>query len=293
VILVGDHRQLPQLLDETLVPDLSTRHDKDVVEAVLNRSLFERLFVALQKEERQGGAARVVTLDRQFRMHPVLGDFVSEQFYAPHGEPLGNGIPDTTQFAHGLARYGDAACAWLDARGPGEERVGKSLRRSVEARVIVDELEECLRASSDLTFGVIAFYGGQVAAINDLLLARGLAVRSEAGVLLNPGEPWLFDGRGLPRVRVGTVDAFQGREFDVVFLSTTRSTPPDRDQRRRFGFLVLPNRLCVAMSRQRRLLVTVGDAGMFTSDAGRAAVPWLAAFHDLAGGEFGVQRAVG
>lgn len=292
VILVGDHRQLPQLLDDRIVPELSARHRPDVVDAVLNRSLFERLFLALQKEERRGGSTRVVTLDRQFRMHPVLGTFISEQFYAPHNEPLNNAIKDSAPFVHGLERYADAACAWLDVRGHSEERVGKSIRRTDEARVIVDELEECLRASTDLTFGVITFYSGQVDAFNDLLLARGLGVRTDAGVVLNANEPWLFDARGLPRVRVGTVDAFQGREFDVVFLSTTRSTPPNTGRRRPYGFLVLPNRLCVAMSRQRRLLVTVGDAGMFTSEAGRAAVPWLAAFHDLTGGDHGLRRAV-
>ena len=58
----------------------------------------------------------------------------------------------------------------------------------------------------------------------------------------------------------------------------------------RFGFLVLPNRLCVAMSRQRKLLVAVGDAAMMTSAEGRSAVPALAAFHDLTGGEHGFRR---
>src|ERR1035441_10194189 len=89
--------------------------------------------------------------------------------------------------------------------------------------------------------------------------------------------------RGLPRVRIGSVDGFQGREFDVVFLSTTRSSRSSRAGAQgpnRFGFLVLPNRLCVAMSRQRKLLVAVGDAAMMTSAEGRAAVPTLAAFHD-------------
>jgi superfamily I DNA and/or RNA helicase len=54
-------------------------------------------------------------------------------------------------------------------------------------------------------------------------------------------------------VSVGTVDAFQGREFDAVFLSCVRSGSG-------VGFLAMPNRLNVAMSRARRLLVAFGDA---------------------------------
>ena len=39
------------------------------------------------------------------------------------------------------------------------------------------------------------------------------------------------DGHLKERLRVGTVDAFQGKEFDVVFLSMTRSNDFARDGR--------------------------------------------------------------
>ena len=90
-------------------------------------------------------------------------------------------------------------------------------------------------------------------------------------------------------MRVGTVDSFQGKEFDIVFLSVTRSNElaaEDEDERRRkYGHLLLENRLCVAMSRQRRMLVAVGDREMFNTAAAREAVPGLARFLDLCGGD--------
>jgi AAA domain len=296
IVLVGDHRQLPQLLDDSLVPSLSSRHEPAVVKAALSRSMFERLFIRLREAERQDGTKRVITLDRQFRTHPVLGTFISEQFYAPFGELLANGNPDATAFAHNLPAYSQATCGWIDVpvtKEP-ERKAGTSISRPVEAEVIVRELSSGLQASTDLSFGVITFYSGQVTAIWEAMVGAGLAVRhGNSAFELHPSIPWLRTERGLPRVRIGSVDAFQGREFDVVFLSITRSTRPGKPGSRgpnRFGFLVLPNRLCVAMSRQRRLLVAVGDAAMMTSAEGRSAVPALAAFHDLSGGEHGFRR---
>jgi hypothetical protein len=293
IILVGDHRQLPQLLDEDLVPQLSTRHDDKIVDTVLSRSLFERLFVKLKELQVRDGTPRVITLDRQFRTHPVLGTFISEQFYVPFQERLSNGINDPSVFAHHLTAYRDAVCAWIDvaaAKGH-DQRSGTSIARPAEAEVIIAELIEGLRESpKEFTFGVITFYSGQVDALWEAMRDAGLAVRHRRDYTLNPSVTWLHTDRGLPRVRIGSVDAFQGREFDVVFLSTVRSNQRRRG-RRDFGFLVLPNRLCVAMSRQRRLLVAVGDAAMFTSSEGREAVPALAALHDLTGGEHGLRKS--
>ncbi|MGV0741027.1 DEAD/DEAH box helicase [Mycolicibacterium sp. XJ870] len=292
VILVGDHRQLPQLLDDSLVPNLSKRHDQDTVSTVLNRSMFERLYLKLRDCERVDGTKRVITLDRQFRTHPILGTFVSEQFYEPFGEHLRNGNPEASAFAHGLERYGTSACGWIDVPLTyGSERTaGTSISRPAEATVIVEELIAALQASANLTFGVITFYSGQVSAIWEAMTDAGMAFRQDNTFGLNRSVPWLHTDRGLPRVRIGSVDAFQGREFDVVFLSTTRSSKPSQRPRNRFGFLVLPNRLCVAMSRQRKLLIAVGDADQMTSAEGREAVPALAAFHELTGGAHGFRR---
>ena len=100
-------------------------------------------------------------------------------------------------------------------------------------------------------------------------------------------------GKLRERLRVGTVDAFQGKEFDVVLLSMTRSNDIAADQprllRRKFGHLMLENRVCVAMSRQQRLLVVVGDSEMLRDEQAAAVLPGLVRFHELCGGEYGVR----
>ena len=59
---------------------------------------------------------------------------------------------------------------------------------------------------------------------------------------------------------------------------------------RQFGFLRLPNRMNVAMSRQRQMLICVGAASLATSPDAEVAVPALAALYKLCGGEHGCIR---
>ncbi|GAA0985099.1 ATP-dependent RecD-like DNA helicase [Nocardioides aquaticus] len=290
IILVGDHRQLPQMLDEDVVDTLENSDPEAEVKRVLEKSMFEQLFQQLRALERADGISRVVTLDQQFRTHPVLGEFVSTHFYEPYGEAFTNGRPDPTEFEHGLDAYEGRPAAWIDVPATLGPETGRSKTRRIEAEVIVRELVAALDAGRDLNFGVIAFYSGQVRAIWEELERIGYAVRDGDVFSLAPSVRLLWSEDGLERVRVGTVDAFQGREFDVVYLSATRSQRLAPRNKPRFGFLALPNRLCVAMSRQRRLLVVVGDAAMFTHDHANEKVPALAAFHQLTGGAHGCRR---
>jgi hypothetical protein len=55
--------------------------------------------------------------------------------------------------------------------------------------------------------------------------------------------------------RADTVDAFEGAEADVVIVDLVRSNP-----RGMVGFLEVHNRINVAMSRAKRLLIVVGDS---------------------------------
>lgn len=124
-------------------------------------------------------------------------------------------------------------------------------------------------AGKDLTFGVISFYKAQAEYI-----------RQQLGTL----------GDNDKRLRIGTVDSFQGMEFDVVFLSTVRTVPqswkPATDDREKqaqslFGHLCLYNRLNVSMSRQKKLLVVVGDPSLLDGDLAAEFIPGLVDFHKL------------
>jgi superfamily I DNA and/or RNA helicase len=66
------------------------------------------------------------------------------------------------------------------------------------------------------------------------------------------GKRWKYT-----KIEINTVDAFQGREEDIVFYSIVRS-----NRYKEIGFLRDYRRLNVALSRARELLIIVGDHKM-------------------------------
>jgi superfamily I DNA and/or RNA helicase len=294
VVLVGDHRQLPHILE----PDIEREIEQSVQEETreqLRRSLFYKLFTELREREKKDGVKRTVTLNVQYRMHPELGRFVSEQFYEPHGEGFTSGRPaedfaHTVALADGTSLAGKVA-AWIDVpRDRGLESPGRSKSRPGEASRIAREARAVVERHPDLGVGIITFYAAQRDELLKEMAQVDLTEPDDAGDY-RVRDRWQRTADGRERLRVGTVDAFQGMEFDVVFLSLTRCNnvvvKDEVTRRRRYGFLLLENRLCVAMSRQHRLLVVVGDAGMATGPDAEASIPSLVAFRKLCEGPNG------
>lgn len=307
VVLVGDHRQLPHLLEPDVERQLAEGVDQGTVEKqtldAVQASLFERLWVLLRALEQQDGIRRTVTLNAQYRMHPILGGYVSREFYEFRDDGAIESPRPADQFLHDLPAYvkdgSPRVAAWLDVpHGRGREVRGVSKSRPVEARAIAREVRRLIDHDPRLTFGVIAFYSAQVDEIGQAMIEVGLTERANNARGWRIADDWSTTynhaGKRVERLRVGTVDAFQGKEFDVVFLSVTRSNelPGDTDeqQRRKFGHLMLENRLCVAMSRQQRVLVAVGDLAFVKAEDARKPLRALRAFADLCGGQHGVLR---
>jgi len=295
IVLVGDHRQLPHILEHEIERDLE-KSVSGKTEEMLKKSLFERLFKQLREREKADGIKRTVTLDKQYRMHPILGQFVSDVFYQEHGETFTSGR-DASEFHHGLKRYDGAVAAWAEMPfSKGREHGKHSKRRSVEARWIAKEVKQIMEDRPDFSVGVISFYSAQVDELMMQMESVGLAQTMDDGTL-RISDAWREtrdqSGKLKERFRVGTVDAFQGKEFDIVFLSMTRSNDLSSTEkalaRRKYGHLMLENRLCVAMSRQQRLLIVVGDPEMVRGEAAEEAIPGLAKFHQLCGGPHGVK----
>lgn len=312
IIMVGDHRQLPHIIDDEVVRKMedcdSTEEFRDEIDDKLKKSMFQQLFYKLQElEEQEPKITRVITLDKQFRMHPSIGSFVNKNFYQVHGENVENGITNVKHFQHSLPGLENKACIWYDTPlNLGKERSDKSKSRYIEAVRIAKHLKEMLTSpgGKDLSYGIITFYRDQVNVINDVLASNeiGILLKDENGYYSIAPEYWNNHFGDEEYIKVGTVDAFQGREFDVVYLSMVRSNTEnvrpkpkdvnnrqeilerDKELRKKYGFLMFENRLCVAMSRGKKLLICVGDSGMLHNDSAKDAIPSLIDFYNMCNG---------
>ena len=226
-ILVGDDRQLPPFVDRAAIrPEKLAKYDLN--EGNLRETLFTHLKTGLPE-------ACHVELRTQHRMVPAIGRLVSQCFYEGRLENEERRWDQT--FAALLPR----PVVWLTtSRLPnrGESAVEGSYANALEARMIEDLLGrvEAVAASAGRPWriGVITGYSAQ-----RQTLERMIARHMSSSVL---------------SIECNTVDAFQGREVDVVIYSVTRS-----NSRRKLGFLGEMRRLNVALSRGREYLVIVGD----------------------------------
>lgn len=310
IILVGDHRQLPHIVDESLLEqmeqdfeDIEWQGGREQFDQHIKESMFQYLFNRAKQLEKQDGKPRTITLDAQYRSHPLLGQFASNQFYEPYGEGYKSPLP-ASHFSQQLEGIEDKAAVWIDAPamlGKEERSATKSLFRKAEAEQIAKQLKQWIDSDQgkNLSFGVISFYKAQVNEVMKALAKYQITEQDEQGnYVIARNYQMLFDSKGKPieeRIRIGTVDSFQGMEFDVVFLSMVRSQSQSskffqernfsaKKQQQVFGHLMSKNRLCVSVTRQKKVLVLVGDSQLIQSPIAKQAVPELQAFYELCKG---------
>src|SRR5579885_2865954 len=230
-ILVGDERQLPPMLDEELserdLHHLGTSRDE------LGESLFATL-VAQGKDERLP-AVQMLTV--QHRMHPAIGQLVSEVFYEGR---LTHAV-ERQERAHGLPWLARPVTWFSTAKLPrhNETHVGQSYYNRTEIQGITQLLHWMERSYREQgvrkEVAVITPYNAQI-------------IELQADIL--PTSPFW---QALS-IEIATIDAFQGRDRDIVLYSPVRSNKEGQ-----LGFLRDRRRLNVALSRARQALIIVGD----------------------------------
>lgn len=303
IILVGDHRQLPHIIEEEVLKrnELEFKQaqnsggDSDGGEPpfllnpkILRHSLFQHLWENLEKKH------RTITLNIQFRMHPLLGNFVSRYFYKMQGDSGFDSGLEPSSCKHGLQdikteglyepNLEKKALVWFDVQGEKDKSDG-SRYRECEATALVAKLKSWMdsEAGRGLSFGIITFYRSQVREINSALDRIGIGIHADKGEFRDEYKylpPEEGEVARKERLQVGTVDAFQGKEFDVVLLSLVHSSAPGKKIAENADGIKLFNRictseetnasknlLCVALSRQKKLLAVFGDRRLFASKA--------------------------
>ena len=286
IIMVGDQFQLPHLLENDIVDEAIKE------EYELRKKYEESLFGIIFNNLEQANPVRRITLSNQFRMHPVIGYFISKTYYVGI---ISSDLVKIESKQHGLQlpwAKGKVA-VFCDVPGScgSEYRGGKSKERRAEAERIVKLLDNLQKdpAFDHLNVGIITFYSKQVELICEVASGRGYTeLDGNGSYVIKPQYQMTPDGR--EKLRIGSVDSFQGKEFDIVILSTVRSNNfkrIDENNLKVFGFLTLGNRLNVAFSRAQKLVITVGDRNMFSDEFAETYVKGLYEFNKLTEGEYG------
>lgn len=254
ILLVGDHKQLPPLYSDEHKNALARRLGISKRGEELDQALgsdFERVFLS------EYGKQTCATLKTQYRMAPAIGSLVSACFYE---NVLENGKTDNDvpNIYFRLPEEIKSCVTWLDTTSlPNtyhEQGKSGSLSNRAEADVIIrilqdlandetfmnsEPVQKCLE-KNEKAIGVICMYGEQ-----KKLIRKKFNERS-----------WNDEFRGL--VKIDSVDSYQGKENRVIILSLTR-----HDKVCSTGFLHLPNRINVALSRAMDKLIIVGAKTMW------------------------------
>jgi superfamily I DNA and/or RNA helicase len=228
-LLVGDHRQLPPVLDESAA---AFPVDDDEAKALVRDASFFELSWAVLPE------TNVVMLDEQYRMAAPIGSYVS---VASYDGRLRNS-PEMAALRSPLPWPFNRNLTWLTIRGREKKGGSGSISNRAEIEAVGRVVRHLQRLGLEqLRVAVIAMYQDQVTQL-----------RRELRMVALPG------------LAVDTVDAFEGEEADVVILSLVRSNEAER-----IGFLKKAQRLNVAISRAKQLLVVVGDTETMTGREGQ------------------------
>ncbi len=234
VVLVGDQSQLTHMLCPEALERLKALQQQDQI-AKLEESLFERLYKFLSAQQAQ--QLKVVELKKQFRYNQTICDFISRHFY--NNQLTTGDIENWDKVTPKSGLYGNSPLAAVHiplSQGMESRQRGLvSLSRAAEIPPILRDIRVILQQDPAATIGVITFYSAQ-----SLLLSQAIEET--------------FNGEENKRIFVGTVDSFQGEEYDYILLSAVRANPQHR-----VGFLATPNRLCVALSRAHKQMILYGD----------------------------------
>ena len=301
-IIIGDHRQLPPMLNEKSFKEAledagATELAQEIDQEFLETSQFERMIL-----NENISPTILARCNIQYRMHPDINEVI-KQFYLDDGgleaaeelkqgsnENYDSGNPQKPDNVfsrhHGLFLKGflnhDIHTIWVNVDGI-EKREGTSLVNDAEIEAVQNIIKLLKHAEGFSEFqdhwnyikddfkrwqeqeiGVITFYGEQKKKLKAKLTGTGV------------------------RLKINSVDKFQGMERNIIIVSTVRSdkqliSKNDYNSKKEklnismlqdlggevvatnneIGFAKLPQRLNVALSRAKRLLIVVGNKTFF------------------------------
>lgn len=290
-IIIGDHKQLPPMINEREFREvlIEEAEDEKLANEIGNNYLKESQFKRLITNPKVSPTIRA-TFDVQYRMHSQIGALI-QQFYPELENGLICGIAEHENIEdlnnpasrhHGLFHEGfikpHTHVIWVDVPEP-ETKDGTSRANEMECETVKrvleylkhsegfdefqanwDKIPDIDKRKAEQEVGIISFYGNQIKKLKEV-------------------KKYAENDLKIP-IRLNTVDKFQGMERNILIVSTVRSdmindeatgkAVPNTKGREGggyspWGFADSPERLNVALSRARRLLIVVGNRQHFAN----------------------------
>jgi superfamily I DNA and/or RNA helicase len=249
LIYVGDHRQLRPMLTSTREVEswLREKFKKEAEELedwdeYINRpSLFEQVITKIDNDYKAQLTECRRSSEEQVKLTSIC-------FYEPENdEPIKPVSRDKAE-EHNLPLAVETSILFIDTGSHYKnEKDNNSSLNKISAEIIPQVLE-CLNKYEKIkeySIGVITGYTAQFR-----LLKRHIERKIQQKGLNNIRK-W---NKQEDKLTVSVVDRFQGLERDVVIVDLVKSGADLK-----LGFLEVPNRINVALSRQKKLLIIVGD----------------------------------
>ncbi|RYP80552.1 hypothetical protein DL769_002400 [Monosporascus sp. CRB-8-3] len=253
LILIGDHKQLRPKVNFALSVEKGDGYD-------LNLSLFERLVVRGYPHH---------TLLQQHRMRPELANFVRELTYpnlvdasSTKSRPNIKGLQDNIIFlnhAHNEEQMQNVR-DWKDGTSSSTKRNLYEIQMAIKCLRYLSQQEINMPTEKIV---ILTPYLGQLHLLRDELSQDNDPVLNDLDShdLVRAGlMPSGTAQVNKPKIRISTIDNFQGDESEIVIVTLTRSNSYGD-----IGFMSSPERLNVLLSRARNGLILIGDAETFMS----------------------------
>lgn len=242
LVLVGDHRQLRPMLTGTREVESWLRNKYkeeantlDGWDDYFNRpSLFETIIEKIDEDYKS-------QLDECRRCSEEQVKLISKCFYEAEGDEAIIHVPRPIDKEHNLNLQIDSSIIFYDIGNTHpSDMISQSSRNRYSAKLIPDILKELDKKNKvkDYSIGVITGYKSQVREIKNNL--NRINYKHFRNIKNNT-------------VVASVVDKFQGLEKDIVIFDLVRSGQGS------LGFLANANRVNVALSRQKKLLIIIGD----------------------------------
>ncbi|KAG1880025.1 P-loop containing nucleoside triphosphate hydrolase protein [Suillus subluteus] len=249
MILIGDHQQLrPKVSNYKLTVEKGDGFE-------LNRSLFERLVLKGFPHE---------TLTVQHRMRPEISAFIRKLTYPDLMDaPKTQGRDDIRGVRNNIIFIDHTHLEGNDSRisDKDDEASSGSKQNTYE----VEMVWKIVRYLAQQGYGterlvVLTPYLGQLSKLQDALKRDNDPVLNDLDShdLIRAGLMSSAERTSKKRIRLATIDNYQGEESDIVIASLTRSNESND-----IGFMNSPERLNVLISRARDGLILIGNSRTF------------------------------